>query len=119
MRRCVANGACLPELFCDLEPVDLYIGPPRPFITLSMKLPVVIATKRNGEFIADLAAQRFGLREFQMMGVARPALADQAGLGCDKQEMGFAAAAEFLPSRRHLGRTVNRRRIELIYRAIN
>jgi hypothetical protein len=66
-----------------------------------MKLVVVIATKRHGELIADLSAQRLGLRKFQMMRIARCSLADQARLGCDKNAMGLAAAANLLAAWRH------------------
>ena len=35
-----------------------------------VQLDVVFAAYRNGKFVADLAAQRSGLRKFQVMGIA-------------------------------------------------
>ena len=35
-----------------------------------VQLDVVFAADRNGKFVADLAAQRSGLRKFQVMGIA-------------------------------------------------
>ena len=41
---------------------------------------MVAAAQRDGELIADLAAERAVLREAQMVGVRRSAAANQAGL---------------------------------------
>ena len=58
-----------------------------------MQLPVVSAAERDGELVADLDPQRAWLSEAQMMRVAWLAPANKAGLGGDKTEMGFVAAA--------------------------
>src|SRR3982074_3368073 len=49
---------------------------------------MMVAAERHGEFVADLATEGSGLREFQMMGIARRALTDQAGLRGDECEVG-------------------------------
>jgi hypothetical protein len=45
-----------------------------------MDLTVMAAAQRHGEFIAHFSTERAVLREAQMMGVGRPAAADQARL---------------------------------------
>lgn len=51
------------------------------------------AAQRDGELVADLAAERSGLGECQMMGIARGLLAHQAGLPADKRQVRLAALA--------------------------
>jgi len=46
-----------------------------------------VTAYRDGEFVAHLAAQCPWLRKFEMMRVARRALADQAWMRSDKDEM--------------------------------
>jgi hypothetical protein len=58
-----------------------------------MQLLMMRAAQRDGELVADLAAQGSRLREFQMVGIARGLLADEAGLVTDKQQVGLAALA--------------------------
>ena len=60
---------------------------------MPMQFIVVVTAERDGEFVAHLAAQCPRLRKFQMMRVARLALADHAWMRSDKDEMGFAAFA--------------------------
>jgi hypothetical protein len=54
--------------------------PPRGFIARAMDLAMMAAAQRHGELIADLAANRAVLREAQMMGICRPAPANQTRL---------------------------------------
>ena len=49
-----------------------------------MDLAMMAAAERDRELIADLAAQRPMLGEAQMMGIGRPAAANQTGLLGDK-----------------------------------
>ena len=60
---------------------------------------MMIPAQWHGEFIADLAPECSGLGELKMMRIARRALADQAGLRCDKREMGLVALAAGLRQR--------------------
>src|SRR5260370_21554253 len=63
---------------------------------------MMVAAERHGEFVANLATEGSGLREFQMMGIARRALTDQAGLRGDECEVGRVAASHRLAQRGHL-----------------
>ena len=57
---------------------------------------MMLSAQWHGEFVADLASERSWLDEFEVVGVARRALADQTRLGCDKGEMGFVPLANGL-----------------------
>ena len=48
---------------------------------------MVSAAERNGELIADLAAERSALRKPEMMGICRPPAANQARMLGDKSDM--------------------------------
>ena len=52
-----------------------------------MQLPVMTATERHSEFVADFSAQRTTLRKAQMVGVARLTAADHAALLGNKAHM--------------------------------
>ena len=56
------------------------ICPPCGFITRAMGLAMMAAAERHYELIADLAPESALLREAQMMGIRRPASADETGL---------------------------------------
>ena len=93
---CGRSWLCLkqgrrPELPCRLERGNLQIGPPRHFVAVTMQLMMMVTAERHREFVADLASEGSGLGEFQMMGIARRALADQAGLRGDERQMGLVA----------------------------
>ena len=60
---------------------------------MAMQLLMMLTAERHGKFVADLAPERSRLGKFEMMGIAGRALADQAGLRCDKREMGLVALA--------------------------
>src|SRR5438477_4057864 len=72
---------------------NLQVGPPGDFVAVAVQLDVVFAAYRNGKFVADLAAQRSGLRKFQVMGIAGLALEHHTSLGADMRQMSFAATA--------------------------
>lgn len=63
---------------------------------MAVQLIVVIAANGHRKFVADLAAQSSPLREFQVMGIARLALADHACLPPNEGQMGFASPANCL-----------------------
>ena len=52
-----------------------------------MVFAVMSSAQRHRELVADLASQRPGLREFQMMGIARLTPAHEAALLGDKPHM--------------------------------
>jgi hypothetical protein len=58
-----------------------------------VNLAVVGAAERDGELVADLAAQRPRLAEAQVMGVGGAATADEAWLLGDELDVGFVADA--------------------------
>ena len=57
---------------------------------------MMLAAQGHSEFIADLAPQRSRLGKFEVVGIARTALADKTGLGCDERQMAFASFAHGL-----------------------
>ena len=61
--------------------IHLETLPPCAFIADPMKFAMMRPAQRYSEFIADPAAQRAGLREPNMMGVARRTSANQTRLG--------------------------------------
>ena len=91
----------LPKLSCRFQRGNLQIGPPRHFVAVTVQLIMVLAAERHGEFVADLAAERPGLGKFQVMGVARAALADETRLRADKGEMGLVASTALFTDRRN------------------
>jgi hypothetical protein len=62
----------------------LYL-PPCLFISVSVELLMMNTAQWHGEFIADLASQRFGLRVFDVVRVGRGLLANKTGLCTDKE----------------------------------
>jgi len=60
--------------------INSYFQPPHGFVTAAMDLAMMSPAQWHGVLIADLAAKRAALRKAQVMGVARCAAADQAGL---------------------------------------
>ena len=66
----------LPKITRDLERIDLQMLSTRTFIAGLMKLPVMAATERDGELIADFKTDGSGLRKAQMMRVGRLPPAD-------------------------------------------
>ena len=70
----------LPKLRRDRERRNLYIGPPCNLIAVPMQLLMVLSAEWNGIFVAYFPSERSRLGEFEVVGVARRALADQARL---------------------------------------
>lgn len=54
--------------------------PPATFVAATVQFAVVPAAKRDRKLIARLASQGYGLHDPQVMGVGRPAAADQTRL---------------------------------------
>ena len=77
----------MPKLASRFDRCDLNVCPPRDFVAVAMKLLVVVSTQWHGEFVAHLASECSGLCKFEMMRIARRALADQARLRRDEREM--------------------------------
>ena len=68
---------------------------------MAVQFVVVLAAERHGEFVADLAAEGSGLREFEMMGIARRTLTDEAWLRCNEDQVGLVANSDRLAQRRN------------------
>ncbi len=58
--------------------IDAGLAPPFRFIAAAVHFAMMAAAQRHGEFVADLAPERRGLREAQVVGIRGPAAADQA-----------------------------------------
>src|ERR1700730_18953902 len=91
----------LPKLSCRFERGNPQIGPPSHFVAAAVQVMMVLAAERHGEFVADLASQGSGLREFEMMGIARRTLTDEAGLRCNEDQVGLVANSARLAQRRN------------------
>jgi hypothetical protein len=74
------NRAGLPETLCNLGRRNLQVPPPRLLVAAAVQFVVMLAAQRNSEFVAYFPSQCFGLCEFEMVGVAWGALADDARL---------------------------------------
>ena len=70
----------LPKPLGDLQRVDVEVLPPGHFIAGLMQLPVMTATKGDGELVADFETQRSELGKPQVMRIGRLPAADQARL---------------------------------------
>ena len=66
----------LPKIPCEFEGINLEIFPPGLFVAGLVKFPMVPATERDGEFIADLETDGPRLRKPQMMRIGGLAPAD-------------------------------------------
>jgi hypothetical protein len=64
--------------------IDPSVAPPIGFAAAAVDFTMVSAAKRDGEFIADLAAKCSALRKPNMMGVRRPPIANQTWLLCNE-----------------------------------
>src|SRR5665213_2899313 len=73
--------------------VDRPPPPPGDFVSEAVVVPVVGSAQGDREFVADLAPQRAGLGEPQMMGISRASAADQTGLRGHEFEVGLVAMA--------------------------
>jgi hypothetical protein len=107
------NWAALPKISCDLDGRNLKARPPGHFVTAPMQFVMMLAAQRNGEFIAYFPPERLGLRKFEVVGVARCALADHAGLGRNENEMGLVSATRWPGARRCVVITGQGRRARL------
>jgi hypothetical protein len=61
--------------------------PPNGFVATAVDVAMVPAAERDGELVADLAAERSGLGKSQMVGVRRPSAANQARLLGDRPDV--------------------------------
>jgi hypothetical protein len=76
-----------PEAVRGFERVKAFCRPPIYFPPGAMQFAVMCATKRNGEFVADLLSKSTRLCKTQMVRVARLAAADEAGLPGHKAQV--------------------------------
>jgi hypothetical protein len=75
----------LPETLCNLGRRNLQVPPPRLLIAAAVQFVVILTAQRNSEFVAHLSAENFGLGEFEVVGIAWGALADEARLRCSNE----------------------------------
>ena len=69
-----------PQPIGDRQRVDLDPLPPCSFVTRPVQFAVVDPAKRDGELVANFAAERPRLGKTQMVGIGRRPAADHAGL---------------------------------------
>src|SRR5579862_7567210 len=77
------------------------LAPPRGLVAVAMDITMVAAAERDGELVADLAAERAALREAQMVSIAWLPTADQTGLVSDKPHMLAVADPARFRQRQH------------------
>ena len=75
----------VPQSLRDLSRRDLNVCPPGGLVTVAMQLFVMLTAQWDGKLVTDLAPERSRLSKFEVVGIARRALADQAGLSCYKR----------------------------------
>ena len=78
---------CQPKVARRGDRLDAALTPPRPLIAVAMDFSMMSSAKRDRELVADLAAERWTLREAQVMGIARSSPADEARMLCYISEM--------------------------------
>jgi hypothetical protein len=83
------NGAALPKIVRDLQRRNLDVRPPGHLVAAAVQFVMMLAAQRNREFVAYLSPQRLWLREFEVVCVARCALADDARLRRDENQVGL------------------------------
>src|SRR5262249_58355880 len=76
-----------PKASRNVERIDPSAVPPRPFIAGLVQLPMMPTAQRDRELIAHLETNGSGLREPQVMRIARLPAADEARLGGDEFQM--------------------------------
>lgn len=89
----------IPQFLRHLERIDVggFSGPPSQLVAGLVKLAMMGSAKRNGELIADLAAEGPAWGKSQMMGVGGATAAEQARLAGDKPQVLFAAPSWQMP----------------------
>ena len=90
-----------PQLFGDLERLDLSLVPPGDLVAGLMQLAMMATAEGNGELIADLETKGARLGEAEVMRVARLPAADQTGLRGDKPKVRLVAQPLWLGDRKH------------------
>ena len=73
--------------------INASIFPPSDFIATAMDLAMMAAAQRHGELIADLAPERWVLREAQVVSIRGLPAANQAGLLGNCLDVGSVAKA--------------------------
>jgi hypothetical protein len=96
MGGCSIEAGLLPQLSGNGERIKLDQLPPCRLVAPAMEHTMVGTAKRNHELVADPAAQRARLGKSQVVGVRRPASAQQARLrGYELQVRAIAVAPRF------------------------
>jgi hypothetical protein len=79
------NWAGIRKLFRYFQRSDLYICPPCLFISVSVEVLMMRTAQWYSKFITDLAPQRVGWREFEMVSIGGRLLANKTRLRSDKK----------------------------------
>ena len=82
-----------PQLSSPSKGIKTGLRPPRPLVAGAMNLTMMASTERDGELVADLAAECPVLRKAQVMGIRRLATTDQARVLGDKLNVRAVAGA--------------------------
>jgi len=86
----------LPKLLGDRKWRYLHVRPPIRLVAMPVKLLMMRATEWHRKLIAYLSSQRAGLRNLEMVRVARARLANEARLRSYEVEVRLAAFADGL-----------------------
>ena len=83
----------IPKPLCNGHGVDSHVVPPGALIAGMVKLAMMGTAERDGELVADFAAERFRLSEADVVSVGGEGATDKAWLRCDETEMILVAEA--------------------------
>ena len=86
------SRAGLPKTLCNLDRCYLKGPPPCHLIAATVQFVMMITAQRNSEFVANLPSECFGLRKFEVVGVAWCALADHTRLGRNESQVRLISA---------------------------
>ena len=81
---CLIELPLMPEPEGERNRINFLGLPPSRLVALAVELAMVEATERNGELVADPAAESARLSKAQMMRIGRHATAHEARFACDK-----------------------------------
>src|SRR5262249_45902297 len=79
--------------------IKLLLLPPRSFVAAPVKLAMMQPAQRHGELVAHLSSHRLPVGKLDVVGIARRAATNQAGLRADKFEMLLVTTAQPLGQR--------------------
>lgn len=90
------DRAGIPKLLRDRKGRNLQVGPPGPFVAVSVQRLMMGSAKRDGELVADFASQCSWLGELKVMRVGGGLLADETPLAADEGQVILAPSSRRL-----------------------